>query len=579
MNLADFEQSVNKAILRRGQEYYRDGRVDLAVFRDGVYSASVIGSDDYSVVVKLDADNNIVEADCDCPYTDGPHCKHMVAVFYAIRERRTEKPRNEKVVQLFPAEKRAEDVTSPLNKRELAGILSKQSKERLIELLTMLSDGSEAVRDYLQAELTSGSKEKDTWVRFMHRHIEKAMDEDGFISCSDCQYALEGAWKVLERVQRAFDEGGYELGVNPALCVLHEMVELLECADDSNGDIGDVIGEAQGLFVGIGEDYLLSGSASERCFQMVLAEAGSSAYDGWIEWRMNLLHICVDLATTSDQRQSLEQYLNKVMAKIEEGQGNRPGRWGRDYDAEQVAMVRYELIIKFDGPTKAADFLHKNVIFFRFRKLAIEQAMSAEEYELAEKLAFEGEKQDQTLPGLVHQWKKMRFEVYQRSGHLEKMRSLGLELALTGDLDYYMKLKALYNSVEWADIYPGIIDSMTQCTGYIRDIYSRILIEEKEWRKLLAYVQDKPVRIIDFYRYLLKDYRVEVYEIFIRFISDEAREAENRTGYRKVCSHLRLLAKFGGITEAAELKATFLQMYKRRPAFQEELLSVKMPKT
>jgi hypothetical protein len=577
-NLDDFEQRVNRTILRRGQEYYKDRRVDLAVFRDGVYSASVAGSDDYSVVVKLNAENDIVEAECDCPYTDGPHCKHIVAVLYAIRDRLravsiTERPQNAKVVQLFPTAKQAENVTSAMNKEELSRILSKQSKGQLIELLTLLADSSEAVRDYLQAEYISGSKEKDKWVGLMQRHIEKAMDKDGFISYRDC-HALEGACKVLERVQRAFAEGDYELGGDLALCVLHEMVELLDYADDSNGDIGDVMYEAHGLLAGIG-DYLLSGSVRERCFQMALAEADDSVYDGWIEWRMNLLHVCVDLAATPDNRRSLEQCLNRIMAKIKKQQGERADSWGRDYDAEEVALVRYKVIIKFDGPKKATDFLHENISFSRFRKLAIQLAISTEEYELAENLTFEGEKQDKALPGLVQQWKEARFEVYQRAGQLKKMRTLGLELALAGDFDYYIRLKELYDSVEWIGIYPGIIESIAKHTGYVRDIYSKILIEEKEWRKLLEYVQDNPVWIIEFYRHLLKDYRVEVYKVFMRLISDEARVAANRKDYQKVCSHLRLLAKVGGEKEASELIETFMQIYKRRPAFQEELLGVK----
>lgn len=582
MNLKDFEQDINRTILRRGREYYKDGRVELAVFGDGVYSASVAGSHDYAVVVELDADKNIIDVECDCPYTDGPHCKHMVAVFYAIIDRShgisaVKKPEDSKVVQLFPTVKQAENVTPSGSKEELASILSMQSKERLIELLTLLADDSEVNRDYLQAQLTSGTEEVAGWVRLMHRHIEDAMDEDGFISCSDCQYAIEGAFMVLERVQRAFDEGNYELGVDLALCVLHDMVELLAYADDSNGDIGDVIYEAKGLLACI-VDQTLSDSVREHCFQKLLVAAGDSVYDGWIEWSMDLLDICTELAVTLEDRRSLEQYLNKTMVKVKKVECEPAGLWRNNYDAERVALINLTVISKFDGLAKATNFLHENICFPRFRELAIQQVMDSEEYELVEKIALDGEKQDKSLPGLVQQWKEARFKAYQKSGQVEKLRKLGLELALDGNFDYYMKLKKTYNSVEWLDIYPGIIEAMDKEKGYIRDIYTKILIEEKEWKKLLEYVQNNSARIVDYYRYLIKDYRLEVYKVFMKFISDSAQAANDRKGYQKVCSYLRLLVKIGGGKEASELIETFLRIYKRRPALKEELLAVKLSK-
>ncbi len=91
----------------------------------------------------------------------------------------------------------------------------------------------------------------------------------------------------------------------------------------------------------------------------------------------------------------------------------------------------------------------------------------------------------------------------------------------------------------------------------------------------MEYVEETPMRIIDFYRCSIKDFREDVYRIFVRHISDVARLAANRRDYREVCAHLRLLVKIGGKKEASDLVESFRQIYKRRPAFQEELLSVK----
>jgi len=46
---------------------------------------------------------------------------------------------------------------------------------------------------------------------------------------------------VLERAEQTATEGDYKRSLELYLCILHEMLALLESADDSDGDIGGVI--------------------------------------------------------------------------------------------------------------------------------------------------------------------------------------------------------------------------------------------------------------------------------------------------------------------------------------------------
>lgn len=79
----------------------------------------------------------------------------------------------------------------------------------------------------------------------------------------------------------------------------------------------------------------------------------------------------------------------------------------------------------------------------------------------------------------------------------------------------------------------------------------------------MEYVEEKPMRFIDFYHCLIKNFREEV---FIRHIADVTRVAANRRDYREVCVHLRLLVEIGGKKEASDLLESFRQIYKRHPA-------------
>jgi hypothetical protein len=156
------------------------------------------------------------------------------------------------------------------------------------------------------------------------------------------------------------------------------------------------------------------------------------------------------------------------------------------------------------------------------------------------------------------------------------MRKVSRELALSGEFTYYQKLKTMYDSAEWAQIYPGILMEFAKQPGYMHNIYTSAIIEEQEWEKLLKYVQKNPQRILDFYRPLLAEYREQVYELFTDMILREAAHSTKRSNYKNICSYLRLLVKIGGNSIAADLVKQLMFEYMRRPAFREELQKVKV---
>ena len=71
-------------IAERGLLYFQQGKVrDVQKTSAGLYRAEVCGSENYWVWLKLDSDLYIKDGGCDCPY--GGACKHMAALWYAVR--------------------------------------------------------------------------------------------------------------------------------------------------------------------------------------------------------------------------------------------------------------------------------------------------------------------------------------------------------------------------------------------------------------------------------------------------------------------------------------------------------------
>jgi uncharacterized Zn finger protein len=80
-----FEEEIHFLIAERGKEYF-DARqvVKLEETSEG-WTAMIEGSETYQVL--LEGHDVITQWHCTCPFEHGPVCKHIAAVFYAVRDK------------------------------------------------------------------------------------------------------------------------------------------------------------------------------------------------------------------------------------------------------------------------------------------------------------------------------------------------------------------------------------------------------------------------------------------------------------------------------------------------------------
>lgn len=573
--MLDFEKHIDGIILARGWEYYRGDCVKSVEKKDkNNYSAVVAGTYDYKVTIGLGDEGDVLFSDCDCPYDMGPHCKHEAAVLYALREMLEDGPAGLTVdspggltASAGIATKQSPPAKEPPADR-LARILSAQSGDKLVKFLVSLALEYDEIGRRVELEFGAGDLEQELrqCTGLIRSYIRQHSDRHGFVAYSEAPGAAQGARMVLERAEQAAAEGDYERALELYLCVLREMLPLLESADDSGGYIGGVIEDSLAALAGMAGGGFPA-EASEYCFQKLLNEAANEIYDGWPDWRLSLLETCAALVVDGRQREAFERQLNSTVEELD-------GSWSSRYLAERIAAIRHRLILKFEGADRAADFLEQNISFPLFREKAIEDALANKEYDRVEKLALEGEQHDRGMYGLINQWKEARYKAYRLSGQLDKQRDLAVEFILDGSFDYYKELKATYPDQEWASVYPGIIKALEGQKGY-RDNYPAILIEEGEQKKLLEYVKDRPAYITRYHRHLLPAFRDEVDHLFTQHILGEAQRAGNRNAYREICSLIRQFAKTGATEKARQVVSQLLATYPRKPAFREELLKVK----
>ena len=88
MNYQNFEAHIDYSILQRGQQYFALETIKELKKEKTGWEAIVEGSVTYSVSIK--GQDEIEHWACTCPFDQGPICKHVAAVLYAIQNRKFE---------------------------------------------------------------------------------------------------------------------------------------------------------------------------------------------------------------------------------------------------------------------------------------------------------------------------------------------------------------------------------------------------------------------------------------------------------------------------------------------------------
>lgn len=587
MNLQDFELLMDEEILARGYDYYANGRIISVEETDkNVYRAEVEGSELYSVEVQLDDDAGagILDSCCDCPYDRGEYCKHQAAVFFALRDIKGAKaPEGGERARMAP-ESTAPESLSPAAVPESAGnpflrkrkppdmeaILSKRTKTELVQFILTLAVRDEQIQRRIQLDFEEGDDKEEIAraVALIRVCIENHADRQGFVRYGDTFEAVRGAEMVLEKARSVLEKKKSLQALALGLCVAHEMMRLLGRADDSGGVVGEVISESFGFIVEIVGTEGLTPAEKESIFQTLLKEAANKRYTNWSNWRLELLEIPATLADTPASRKKLEKDLDKLAEKGKED------TWAGRSFAEKVELIRYRMILQYEGQEKACEFIRRNLRYPAFRKMAVEGALAGKDYEEVIRLSREGEKEDEAHARLVRQWKEYRYKACRLAGKLEEARQIALEFILEGSFEHYRELKQTYNAGEWTAVYPRIIAMLENQKRKFSDVHPRILIEEGEKQKLLEYVQARPWTVEIYDERLVPEFQEEVWDLYAEYIKEKAASARDRQEYREVCAIIRKLKKTGGEERAAEIKEKLLGRYSDRPAFKDELSKV-----
>lgn len=472
MHILTFEKNISSIIVTRGYDYYMDDRVSsIEEIDESLFAATVEGHDDYHVVIALKDDGAISSHHCSCPF-EGAVCKHQVAVLYELRDEWEQEvvDGEESPVGTILFKESKDSVAVAVEtkvKRDIRSILGEQSKEDLVEFILLLiqEDHDIAQRVRLRFERGDLKKELSSCRELIRSHIRKQEDRHGFISYGKVSKAIRGGELVLQRAVDDWRDDNPLFAINLCFCVMDEMIQLLQEADDSDGSIGGLIEECLETATGLDLDAMTSNKQTE-IFHVLLTEAMASRYDDWSDWRYPLLSTCTELAQSQDLQVELKQAIDQLELRT----ARIDSEWSRNYEQEALAKLRYSLL---DEAEQGA-FLLAQLDKPSFREQAILQAVDAQRYDDAIRLAEEGELSDKErgLPGLVKKWKQLRYEACVAASYTEQVRELAFDLTVDGEYAYYLHLKGLYPESDWQDVYERLVQQLENKDYYFNNVLS-----------------------------------------------------------------------------------------------------------
>lgn len=440
----------------------------------------------------------------------------------------------------------------------------------MIELVMDLVEGDEHIKKKLEFKLLTPNDEIKASKELIRKYINENKRK-GFISWRNVHNALQGAEMVLDKGRNKLVNGEEDTAIRLGLAVLSIVVDMLQYTDDSEGEVAYIVNESFHLLRDASSNALLTKDhrVQENMFQLILDEALHQRYDGWSNWRHDLLDVCTIYSARTSAREKLEETFDKLSTQF-----STANSWSSDNDLQEIKQLQLKILERNGELDRANQLINENLDSEEFREMAIEKEIGNGNYGTALELCEEGEENDSNYPSIVKKWKNYRLQIYEALEDVEKQKELLLEFVYNNEYEAYAKLKELYTKDEWEETLEKIFEELEDVSEYLPHVYIYIAENEQRADKILQYVEESPLTVTEFYPYLIDDYSDKVDAIFTRYIKLEAEHATERKKYRDVCEKLKIYKRACGEEKFDDLVKELKLTYHRKPAFMNELNKV-----
>ena len=245
-----------------------------------MYTALAEGTDVYAVQVVLMPDGKIAKKSCTCPYDYGPICKHIVGLFLLIEEHQTTD--DEQQIQDMLSTNADKRHNAPPKKKRITqvekfqNLLQSADRERLTEALQEVYDADTRWRKILIAtlQMDDAALHKAHKVKWQAVYYQ-CRGRDGFIEYGDEWPIAQTMQKSLDMAEKLIKDKKHLVGFELSRTAAEAAHKYILDADDSNGNLGDVLDRAIFLMSSIDPDWT---EVSQKIYKYCLKNALTDTY-------------------------------------------------------------------------------------------------------------------------------------------------------------------------------------------------------------------------------------------------------------------------------------------------------------
>lgn len=379
----------------------------------------------------------------------------------------------------------------------------------------------------------------------------------GFLPYSGCNKVCAELLVISDEANHQPDRR-YAFDVH--LLVLLSTVKLISHADTSSGLATDVVNNCLHVIDGL----CLSAAEEDRkpFFDSILKAVNNKAFNGWAGTAYGLL--CSSVHFVNDSKQAAKVY---AMFPI-----LGPTYSGKEYP--DVYRITFSIIQRLEGKAAADQYAMDHLEVDELREIAVENALTAKRYELAERLCLDA-LTNRYWSTAIPKWALYLERVYTETSNVDKLTEWVRHILFKGHTSYYSKLKELYKSQDvWnEEKKESLLDELAAML--LVNTYANLLDKEGEYFKLLGVVEHNPYLIDYFGKRLAMIYPEDSRSIYEQYIMREAVKATDRRNYKGICRLIKNYEDACGKRGALLLIDRLSDLYPRRPAMLDELVKLK----
>lgn len=546
LDIEEIKSLCTESSYERGVDYFRKGRLTNLVQSGNRITASVAGTNEYTVTLRIDKEG--LDASCTCPYDWGGYCKHIMATLIALSE---EYPM---VTELKKKKERnVESIINSLSSEELKGFLRKEFEK------------NRSLRDHFFIYFSGKGSEKRTLrdykreVKLLYREVA---DSHGYV-----EYGIHVDFSYIHDLANSYLEAGNALEAVLIYRALSEVIaENMNNVDDSDGYYGDEFTRAI-------EDFVDCLSRTDLDYKR---KKGYIDYffDKYIENDPDYFraHYSYALSKICHSKDELEYWMKLLEPCLPEDLPGKDDLY-MHYMEKDLLMMQLHILDKLEDSKAFYELIERycrrdhDLCFLYIRRLERDKKK-----EDAVKIAEES--LDLFPAHLTEKMKRFLNKYYEKNSPDKLKQNLIALFIQDGKWNDYERLKALSSKEEWKKIFPEIIEELSK-EGYRHEdlIISLFLKEGLFERALEKILQSRSLYTLKtFHKELAGRFPERYFNAYKELIIPFADSRMGRTHYREIAWYLNQMKKIKGFENEFTKLLEFLKTkYKKRPAFLDEM--------